>query len=130
MAGKTKKEKRFRTKYRIRKRLEGTNDRPRVSIFRSSKHIYAQVISDQEGRTLVSASTLEQEVLDTVKSLSEAQGSKSTKSINAARAVGIVLAKRSIAKNIETVVFDRNGFGYTGRVKALGDGVREGGLKV
>ena len=122
---------RERKKLRIRKKLSGTVERPRLSIFRSSKHTYAQVIADDSRATIASASTLDKEVQAEVAKLSkEAKDSKaSTKSVLAARAVGIVLAGRSKEKKVSKVVFDRNGFLYTGRIKALADGAREGGLQ-
>jgi large subunit ribosomal protein L18 len=122
---------RERKKLRIRKKLSGTVERPRLSIFRSSKHTYAQVIADDSRATIASASTLDKEVQAEVAKLSkEAKDSKaSTKSVLAARAVGIVLAGRSKEKKVSKVVFDRNGFLYTGRIKALADGARDGGLE-
>lgn len=125
---KTSREKR---KLRIRKNVVGTADKPRLSIFRSSKHTYAQVIVDDGQRTIASASTLDKEVQAAVQKLAssgkeEAKGS--SKSVLAARAVGMVLAERSKAAKVGQVVFDRNGFLYAGRVKALADGAREGGL--
>jgi large subunit ribosomal protein L18 len=122
---------RERTKLRIRKNVQGTSDRPRLSIFRSSKHTYAQVISDEGHRTIASASTLDKEVQSQIAVLAkEMKDAKdSTKSVVAARAVGLVLAQRSKAAQVAKVVFDRNGFLYAGRVKALADGAREGGLE-
>ena len=122
---------RERKKLRIRKKLSGTVERPRLSIYRSSKHTYAQVIADDSRATIASASTLDKEVQAEVAKLSkEAKDSKaSTKSVLAARAVGIVLAGRSKEKKVSKVVFDRNGFLYTGRIKALADGARDGGLE-
>jgi large subunit ribosomal protein L18 len=122
---------RERTKLRIRKKVQGTSDRPRLSIFRSSKHTYAQVISDEGHRTIASASTLDKEVQSQIAVLAKEvkDAKESTKSVVAARAVGLVLAQRSKAAKVQSVVFDRNGFLYTGRVKALADGAREGGLE-
>lgn len=122
---------REKNKLRIRKKVSGTDARPRVSIFRSSKHIYAQIVSDESNKTIVSASTLEKEVRDEISKVDTAaltSQAKSTKSLAAARAVGLVLARRSKEVKVEHVVFDRNGFVYTGRIKALADGAREGGL--
>jgi len=121
---------RDKRKLRIRQKLEGTVERPRLSVFRSSKHIYAQVISDVDSKTIVSASTLDKDVQAKVSKLAkESTDSKSsTKSVCAARAVGLVLAERSKAAKVEQVVFDRNGFLYAGRIKALADGARDGGL--
>ncbi|MCB9676521.1 MAG: 50S ribosomal protein L18 [Alphaproteobacteria bacterium] len=106
---------RVRRKKHIRKVVHGTADRPRLTVFRSSKHIYAQLIDDESGRTLASASSLKS---------GEFGGNK-----DAAKKVGAELAKRALAASIETVVFDRNGYLYHGRVAALADGAREAGLK-
>ncbi len=121
---------REKRKLRIRKKVVGTVERPRLSIFRSSKHTYAQVIADDGHKTLASASTLDKDVQAELAKLGKGEGVKtgSTKSMLAARAVGIVLANRSKAAKVEKVVFDRNGFLYTGRVKALADAARETGL--
>jgi large subunit ribosomal protein L18 len=121
---------RERTKVRIRKKVVGTAERPRLSIFRSSKHTYAQVIVDDGHRTIASASTLDKDVQSALAKLLKGQdGVKgSTKSVSAAKAVGMVLAERTKAAQVSQVVFDRNGFLYAGRVKALADGAREGGL--
>jgi len=122
---------RQRTKIRIRRRVSGTDSRPRLSVFKSDRHTYAQIISDIEAKTLVSASTLDSEVLEQLKQLSgegAANPSRSTKSVLAARAVGMVLAKRVQAKQVTSVVFDRNGFVFHGRVKAVAEGAREAGL--
>ncbi len=129
---------RERKKMRIRKKIVGAGDRVRLSVFRSSKHMYAQVISDSDGKILVSASTLQPDVLAEVAKLksavSEDEGAAShrvasNKSVLAARAVGVVLARRGKSINISRVVFDRNGYLYHGRVKALADGAREGGFE-
>jgi large subunit ribosomal protein L18 len=121
---------RDKRKLRIRKKIAGTAVKPRLSIFRSSKHTYAQVISDEGHTTIASASTLDKDVQAAIaKLVKEAKSEKtSTKSISAARAVGLVLAERTKAAQVSDVVFDRNGFLYAGRVKALADGAREGGL--
>lgn len=121
---------RERTKVRIRKKVVGTAERPRLSIFRSSKHTYAQVIVDDGHQTIASASTLDKEVQSALAKLVKGQdGAKgSSKSVSAAKAVGMVLAERTKAAKVSQVVFDRNGFLYAGRVKALADGAREGGL--
>jgi large subunit ribosomal protein L18 len=111
---------RKRRHVRVRAKVSGTAARPRLNVFRSSVHIYAQVIDDDRGRTLVSASDLEQEVLDRA-------GSDSTKSAKA-RVVGTVIAERAKAAGINTVVFDRGGYLYHGRVKAVADGAREAGV--
>jgi large subunit ribosomal protein L18 len=121
---------RDRRKKRIRQNITGTTEKPRLSIFRSSKHTYAQVISDEGNKTIASASTLEKEVQDTIAKLARENkdAKSSSKSVFAARAVGLVLAERSKAAKVAKVVFDRNGFLFAGRVKALADGAREGGL--
>lgn len=126
---------RSRTKLRIRRNISGTTARPRVSVFRSSKHTYAQLINDADAKTILSASTLEKEVQAAISKVSvdeESKGklSKSTKGRLAAQAVGTVLAQRALSKSIESVVFDRNGYLYHGRVQAVADGLREGGIKV
>ena len=106
---------------RVRKKVSGTPDRPRLSVFRSLKHIYAQVIDDTTGRTIVAASSQE-----AVKENAEALGG--SKSVVSA-AVGKALAERAIAAGVKQVVFDRGGCKYHGRVQALADGSREGGLQ-
>lgn len=122
--------KRDKRKLRIRAKVRGTVERPRISVFRSSKHIYAQIISDETQKTLVSASTLEDEVKKVITTLASAakDAKGSSKSVIAAKAVGQVLAQRGKAAKVDAVVFDRNGFLYSGRIKALADGAREGGL--
>jgi large subunit ribosomal protein L18 len=110
----------LKRKKRIRKKIFGTSERLRLSIFRSARHIYAQIIEDTTGRTLVSASTVEK----AVKELPKFEDKKS-----AANYIGKLLAQRAIEKGISKVVFDRNGFLYHGRVKALSTGAREGGLE-
>ena len=110
---------RQRRKIRVRKKVRGTDQRPRVCVFRSNKHIYAQVISDSQGKTLVTVSTLSEDL---------AEQPKKSKGVAAAKQVGVALAKVCKEKNISRVVFDRNGFIYHGRVKAVADGAREGGL--
>lgn len=111
---------RLKRKKRIRKNMTGTSERPRLSVFRSSAHIYAQIIDDIEGNTLVSASTLEGEFTATGKKGGNRE---------AAVTIGKMVAKRALDKGISKVVFDRNGFLYHGRVKALSDGAREVGLQ-
>lgn len=110
---------RLRRKRSIRKRLSGTTARPRLSVFRSSKHIYAQVIDDTTGETLVSASTQSPELRDNV---------AGKQKMERATMVGQLIAQKTLAKEITSVVFDRNGFIYHGRVKAVADAAREGGL--
>ena len=113
-----KQELRQRRKFHIRKRLEGSTERPRLSVYRSLNHIYAQVIDDVTGKTVASASTLSPE-------LKESKGKKKDQ----AKEVGKLVAKKCQDAKIESVVFDRNGFNYHGRVAAVADGAREGGLK-
>ena len=111
---------RERRKLRVRRAIRKVaNGRPRLSVFRSSKHISAQVIDDQAGRTLASASTLEKELRETLKTGAD---------MAAAKAVGELLAKRARETGVDAVVFDRGGYLYHGRVKALADAAREGGL--
>jgi large subunit ribosomal protein L18 len=106
--------KRLKNRARIRKKVGGHAERPRLAVFRSGRHIYAQVIDDATGKTLVAYSTLE--------------GNLTKKNIETAKAVGAELAKRAIGKNIKSVVFDRSGYVFHGRVKAVADGAREAGL--
>ncbi len=109
---------RLRRKKHIQKVVRGTAERPRLSVFRSARHIYAQVIDDVSGHTLAAASTLSPE-------LSELDGGGN---VDAAKRVGTLIAERAKAAGVETVCFDRNGYLYHGRVKALADAAREGGL--
>lgn len=106
---------RLRRKLRIRKKINGTNERPRLSIFRSSAHVYAQVIDDVAGRTIVS-----------IGSFSKGKGVRAN--VERCTELGKQLAVKCKEKNIQHVVFDKNGFNYHGRVKAFADGAREGGL--
>jgi large subunit ribosomal protein L18 len=110
---------RIKRQTRVRKKVTGSAERPRLNVFRSARHIHAQLIDDTKGVTLVAAST----VCDAVKS-----GLKYTGNIDAAKMVGAEIARRALASNITTVVFDRNGFLYHGRVKALAEAAREHGL--
>ena len=112
-----KKEARKKRHRSLRKRIEGTAERPRLAVFRSTRHIYAQIIDDASGRTLAAASTTEKEL----------KGSKSTKSEEAA-VVGRLVAERAKSAGVERVVFDRAGFRYHGRIKSLADAAREAGL--
>jgi large subunit ribosomal protein L18 len=116
----TKKQARLKRKKRIRKKFCGTPDQPRLSVFRSAKHIYAQVIDDTCGKTITSAASVEKSVLDHPKFESKAE---------TAAFVGKLVAERAIEQGVKRVVFDRNGFLYHGRVKAVSDGAREAGLK-
>lgn len=120
---------RQRRKVRIRKIISGTVERPRLSVFKSSKCTYAQIISDVDGKTIASVSSREADVIKAIQDKGEETKTKSSKSVTAAFALGIVLAKRASEKQVTTVVFDRNGFLYHGRIKAVADGAREGGLK-
>lgn len=106
--------KRLKNKARIRKKVDGDAERPRLSVFRSSRHVYAQIIDDVSGKTLVAYSTLE--------------GNLNTKNVSSAKQVGAEIAKRALGKNIKSVVFDRSGYVFHGRVKAVADGAREAGL--
>ncbi len=120
-------EARLRRKKRVRKKIFGYPERPRVSVFRSNKHIYAQIINDVEGHTLVALSSLSPEVrtkVEELKSKGEIKGK-----VDVARLVGRILAEKAKEKGITKVVFDRNGYKYHGRVKALAEGLREGGLE-
>ena len=104
---------------RLRNHLAGTADRPRLAVFRSNNHMYAQVIDDTVGNTLVSASTLQKDVKE---------GLEKTNNVEAAAKLGEVIAKKALDKGIKSVVFDRGGFVYQGKVKALAEAAREAGL--
>lgn len=110
---------RNKIKARIRKKIQGTPQSPRISIFRSNKHIYAQIVDDVNGRTLIAASTVTKEVASKLQGLTK---------IQQAELVGKALAEKALGANIKEVVFDRSGYKYHGRVKALADGARNGGL--
>ena len=114
-----RRKRRLRRKRGIRKGVYGTSERPRLTVFRSLKHIYAQIIDDQRGVTLCEASTRNKELRDGI-----ADGGN----IAAAKSVGAALAKRAKEKNVEQVRFDRNGYRFHGRLKGLADAAREGGL--
>jgi len=107
---------RLKNKCRIRKKVEGTTARPRLCVFRSGKHIYAQIVDDQKGETIAAASTLSLDV----------KGSK--KNVEAAKLVGEAVAKAALKKNISSVVFDRSGYIYHGKVKAIAESARQAGL--
>ena len=111
---------RIKKHMRVRNHLAGTADRPRLAVFRSNNHMYAQIIDDSVGNTIVAASTVE-------KSIKEAL--EQTDNVDAAAYVGKVVAERALEKGIKTVVFDRGGFIYQGKVKALADAAREAGLE-
>ncbi len=119
MTKKTRAEGRLRRHERVRKNVAGTPDRPRMSIFRSLAEIYAQVIDDEAGQTLATASTVDHELREKIKGL---------KKTEQAKMVGELVAKRAQDKGVKQVVFDRGGFRYIGRVKALADGARAAGL--
>lgn len=120
MAKKTRSIARERRHIRVRKQVSGTTSRPRLNVYKSLTGIYAQIIDDMEGNTLISASTIDKELRESMKGL---------KKIEQAKAIGKAVAERAKSKGISTVVFDRGGFRYVGRVKALADGAREGGLQ-
>ena len=105
---------------RVRKHLSGTSERPRLNVYKSLNHIYAQIIDDEKGVTLVSCSTLDKEISSKLDSLTKTE---------AAKLVGETIGKRAVEKKIKEVVFDRGGYLYTGRVQAVADGVRSAGLK-
>ena len=120
MAEKSRSAARIRRHVRVRKSVSGTTERPRLSVFRSINEIYAQVIDDLDGNTLTSASSIDTDLRTKMAGL---------KKSDQAKLVGQTVAERAKSKGIESVVFDRGGFRYTGRVKALADGAREGGLE-
>lgn len=112
---------RLLSKRRIRKKIFGTPETPRLTVYRSLGNIYGQLIDDLSGKTLASASSLSKDVLEEIKSVK----GKTAKS----KLIGIAVAKKALEKNISKVVFDRNGYRFHGRIKAFADGAREGGLK-
>lgn len=114
----TKEQARQRRHLRIRRKVVGTPERPRLNVFRSSRHIYAQVIDDLNGRTIISASSLDPEL-----------GLEEGGNVEAAKQVGGLLGRRATARGVKRVVFDRGGFIYHGRVRALADAAREAGLE-
>ncbi len=114
-------ERRLKKKFRIRKTIVGTSDCPRLSVYRSLNHIYAQLVDDATGKTLISASTLSKEIREQVKALRNRA--------EVAKMVGKLAGQKAVEKKIERAVFDRNGYLYHGRVKAVADGAREAGLK-
>lgn len=120
MANKNRALARERRHARVRKQVFGSPERPRLNIFKSLTGIYAQIIDDMDGNTLVSASSVDKELREKVKGMKKSEQAK---------AIGHAIAERAKNKGISTVVFDRGGFRYTGRVKALADGAREGGLQ-
>ena len=121
MVGKeSRQEIRAKKHLKIRNRFNGTAERPRLAVFRSNNHMYAQIIDDEAGKTLVSASTLEKDIKAEL---------KNTDNVEAAAYIGDVVAKRAIEKGIKTVVFDRAGYIYHGKVEALADAARKAGLE-
>jgi len=118
----TKQARRLRIKKHIRKEVRGTVDRPRLTVYRSLKHLYAQIVDDSQRKTLLAVSTLSKDIRDELK---QVKGNR-----NLAKQVGVLVAKRALGSNIRKVVFDRNGYLYHGIVKALADGAREGGLEL
>ncbi|OFW14954.1 MAG: 50S ribosomal protein L18 [Acidobacteria bacterium RIFCSPLOWO2_12_FULL_67_14] len=120
---KTKEDRRDRIKYRIRKRVRGTEARPRLTVYRSVAHVYVQVVDDMTGRTIASASSLEPKTSAAFPT--QARGGN----IAGAQAIGKTIAQRLLEKGVTRVVFDRNGFLYHGRVKAVADAAREAGLE-
>ena len=120
---KTKEDRRERIKHRIRKRVQGTEARPRLTVFRSVAHVYVQVVDDMTGRTIASASSVEPKVKCSLKK--EERGNN----IAGAKAIGRTIAERLQEKGVKRVVFDRNGFLYHGRVKAVADAARDAGLE-
>jgi large subunit ribosomal protein L18 len=111
---------RGRRRARVRARVRGTEERPRLSVFRSGKHVYAQIVADTVGKTLLAVSTLSPELKKEL---------KKTTNVEAAKQVGLLAARRCQEKGIRRIVFDRNGFLYHGRIRAVADGAREGGLE-
>lgn len=109
--------KRIVRRNRVRAKVKGTSERPRLSVFRSNRHIFAQLIDDMDGRTIASSSDL------------KIGKKKSVKNTEIAKSIGIELAKKAALKKIKTVVFDRGGYKYHGRIKAIAEGAREGGLR-
>ena len=120
---KTKEDRRERIKFRIRKRVRGTEARPRLTVFRSVAHIYVQVVNDADGKTIASASTVETAVKGVLDQA--AKGGN----VAGAKAIGKTIAERLLEKGVKQVVFDRNGFLYHGRIKAVADAAREAGLE-
>jgi large subunit ribosomal protein L18 len=115
----SKNDARLKRQTRVRKKIKGTSERPRLNVFKSSRHIHAQIIDDVNGITLVAASSVAPDLKPDL---------DYTGNVDAAKKIGAAIAKKAIEKNITTVVFDRNGFLYHGRIKALADSARENGL--
>jgi large subunit ribosomal protein L18 len=113
---------RQRSKTRIKKKIRGSAERPRLAVYRSLNHIYTQLVDDTTGNTLSSASTLSKEIQGELK--------KATSKVDKSKIVGSLIAKKAAEKKITTVVFDRSGYRYHGRIQAVAEGAREGGLKI
>lgn len=111
---------RVKRHYRLRNKISGTAQKPRLAVFRSNQHIYAQIIDDTIGNTIVSASTMESSVTEKI---------QKTSNVEAAKVVGDIIARKALDKGIDTVVFDRGGYIYHGKVKALAEAAREAGLQ-
>jgi len=118
---KDKKANRLKRKRRVRKKIEGSSERPRLTVFKTARHMYAQIIDDSKGITLLSASTISKDIKSKAKGIGG--------NIKGAKLIGETLGKKGKQKGIEGVIFDRNGFLYHGRIKALADAARENGLK-
>lgn len=116
----SRKEAREKRHYRLRNKISGTHTRPRLAVFRSNKHIYAQIIDDVAGNTIVSASTMEKAIAETL---------KSTSNVEAASEIGKIIGKRAVEKGIQEIIFDRGGYVYHGKIKALAESAREAGLQ-
>ena len=117
---KAKNQARQARKTRVRKEVQGTGERPRLTVYKSLKHIYAQIVDDATGQTLATASTMGRDLRDTL---------KKTADVEAAKLVGLAIGRKALSRDIKKVVFDRNGYPYHGRVKALADAAREAGLQ-
>jgi large subunit ribosomal protein L18 len=121
MITKSRHDKRARIKFRVRKKIKGTAARPRLTVYRSLHHLYAQIIDDSQSKVITMASTLSKDLRDDLKGVKEAK--------ERAKRVGMLVARLAMEKEVKEVVFDRNGYMYHGVVKSLADGAREGGLK-
>ena len=117
---KAKTKARLARKLRVKKQVRGTGERPRLTVYKSLKHMYAQIVDDSTGQTLATASTMGRDVRD---------GVKNSGTVEAARIVGLALGRKALSRDITKVVFDRNGYAYHGKVKALADAAREAGLQ-
>lgn len=115
---------RLKRKRRIRRKVFGTPEKPRLAVFKSAKHIYAQLVDDRNGKTITGVSTLSKELQESIKEIHKKEGK-----VGVSKLIGKTIAERAKKLNIESVVFDRNGFIFHGRVKAVAEGAREGGLK-